>query len=127
MDRYYRTLYESLLDRRLTTSSKQALYLNLLFKSLKSDTNSARVKAFIKRIVHITSIHSPGFICGVLFLLAELTTSRPELKSLWSHKTSEISDEYDAKKRDPLYANAESSSLWELSPLLQHYHPTVQL
>ena len=85
-------------------SSKQALYLNLLFKSLKSDNNTARVKAFIKRIVHITSMHSPGFICGVLFLLAELTTSRPDLKSLWS-TTSQIS-EYDARKRDPLYASA---------------------
>src|SRR5579862_9047576 len=75
LDRYYRTLYESLLDRRLTTSSKQALYLNLLFKSLKSDTNTSRVKAFIKRIVQITSMHSPGFICGALFLLSELLAS----------------------------------------------------
>jgi len=71
-------------------------------------------------------MHSPGFICGVLFLLAELTTSRPDLKSLWSAKPSNLSD-YDSRKRDPLYANAESSSLWELSPLLLHYHPTVQL
>lgn len=70
-------------------------------------------------------MHSPGFICGVLFLLAELATSRPDLKSLWS-TTSQIS-EYDTRKRDPLYANADTSSLWELSPLLLHYHPTVQL
>jgi ribosome biogenesis protein MAK21 len=125
LDRYYRTLYESLLDRRLTTSSKQALYLNLLFKSLKSDNNTSRVKAFIKRLVQITSMHSPGFICGALFLLSELLASRLDLKSLLS-STSTIS-EYDAHKRDPLYANAENSSLWELSPLLQHYHPTVQL
>jgi ribosome biogenesis protein MAK21 len=125
LDRYYRTLYESLMDRRLVTSSKQALYLNLLFKSMKSDTNIARVKAFIKRIIQVTSMHSPGFTCGVLFLLAELTTSRPELKSLWAEST--VVSEYDPRKRDPLYANADSSSLWEISPLLQHYHPTVQL
>jgi ribosome biogenesis protein MAK21 len=113
------------MDRRLVTSSKQALYLNLLFKSLKFDSNIPQVKAFIKRIVQITSMHSPGFICGVLFLLAELTTSRPELKALWA-ASSDIS-EYDPRKRDPLYAKAESSSLWEISPLLHHYHPTVQL
>ena len=35
-DRYYRTLYESLLDPRLANSSKQGIYLNLLFKSLKT-------------------------------------------------------------------------------------------
>lgn len=125
LDRYYRTLYESLLDRRLMTSSKQALYLNLLFKSLKSDTNIPRVKAFIKRICQIASIHSPGFICGTLFLLAELTASRRELRSLWANSSQP--SEYDARKRDPLYANAEAASLWELSPLLNHYHPTVQV
>jgi hypothetical protein len=32
-----RTLYESLLDPRVATSSKQSLYLNLLYKSLKND------------------------------------------------------------------------------------------
>lgn len=125
LDRYYRTLYESLLDRRLTTSSKQALYLNLLFKSLKSDSNTARVKAFIKRIVQITSMHSPGFICGTLFLLSELITSRRDLKSLLT--ATSVPSDYDPRKRDPLYANAETSSLLELSPLLHHYHPTVQL
>ncbi|KAG8839027.1 hypothetical protein FRB91_007236, partial [Serendipita sp. 411] len=47
--RYFRTLYASLQDHRLATSSKQAMYLNLLFKSLKMDNNNARVKAFVKR------------------------------------------------------------------------------
>jgi ribosome biogenesis protein MAK21 len=83
------------------------------------------VKAFIKRIVQTTSLHNPGFICGVLFLLAELTASRRDLKTLWA-STTDTSD-YDSRKRDPLFAQAEESSLWELSPLLSHYHPTVQL
>jgi len=118
-------LYESLLDQRLATSSKQALYLNLLFKSLKADTNLGRIKAFVKRILQITSLQTPGFTCGMLFLLAELAASRPELRSLWS--VSSQSSEYDPRKRDPLFANAETSSLLELSQLLDHYHPTVQL
>ena len=37
VERFYRTLYESLLDPRLMTSSKQALYLTLLYRSLKND------------------------------------------------------------------------------------------
>ena len=48
-----------------------------------------------------------------------------ELRSLWA-KSSQPS-QYDGRKRDPLYANAEAASLWELSPLLSHYHPTVQV
>ena len=36
-ERFYKTLYESLLDSRLFASSKQVMYLNLLYKSLKAD------------------------------------------------------------------------------------------
>jgi hypothetical protein len=39
-------LYESLLDPRVATSSKQSLYLNLLYKSLKNDLN---VRALTRR------------------------------------------------------------------------------
>ena len=47
-DRFYRTLYESLLDPRLLNSSKQIMYLNLLYRSLKADVSIKRVKAFVK-------------------------------------------------------------------------------
>jgi len=71
-DRFYRTLYESLLDPRLVTSSKHAMYLNLLFRALKSDLSVKRVKAFAKRLLQIITLHQPPFICGVLYLLREL-------------------------------------------------------
>lgn len=35
--------------------------------------------------------------------------------------------EYDGRKRDPKFANASNSSLWEINEFLNHYHPTVQL
>jgi ribosome biogenesis protein MAK21 len=81
-ERFYRTLYESLLDPRIATSSKQAMYLNLLYKALKADLNMKRVKAFIKRLVQILSLHQPSFICGVLYLIRELETASPSLTSL---------------------------------------------
>ena len=34
---------------------------------------------------------------------------------------------YDPRKREPEFAHASSSPLWELLPLLSHYHPTVSL
>lgn len=34
---------------------------------------------------------------------------------------------YDGRKRDPQFANAAASCLWELAPLLSHYHPSVAL
>lgn len=72
IDRFYRTLYESLLDPRLLTSSKQALFLNLLYKALKSDVNLKRVKAFSKRLLQVVGMHQPSFACGALYLLREI-------------------------------------------------------
>ena len=71
-DRFYRTLYESLLDPRLLTTSKQAMYLNLLFRSLRADLHLKRVKAFVKRIVQLTALHQPPFACAALYLVKEL-------------------------------------------------------
>ena len=71
-DRFYRTLYDSLHDERLMTSSKQAMYLNMLFKALKADSSQARVMAFIKRLLQMLGIHQPPFISGALYLLGEV-------------------------------------------------------
>ena len=82
VDRFYRTLYESILDPRLVTSSKQALYLNLLYRALKNDVDVRRVKAFVKRLVQALSLHQASFACGILFLIAELHSSFPDLHTL---------------------------------------------
>jgi len=75
--RYYRALYAALFDSRLASSSKQAMFLNLLFKSLKADRDLIRVKAFVKRFLQVLSSGvgcqgEPSFICGGLFLLGEV-------------------------------------------------------
>ncbi|EED24119.1 CCAAT-box-binding transcription factor [Talaromyces stipitatus ATCC 10500] len=155
-DRFYRTLYESLLDPRVATSSKQSLYLNLLYKALKNDSSIKRVKAFVKRLVQVLGLHQPSFICGVFFLIRELEKTYPSLSSLIDQPEEDESDEeevfrdvpdekdqqgetakqaetttkkvingYDARKRDPQHSNADKSCLWELLPLLSHFHPSV--
>ncbi|KAL8945495.1 MAG: hypothetical protein Q9183_008069, partial [Haloplaca sp. 2 TL-2023] len=93
VDRYYRTLYESLLDPRLLTSSKQALYLNLLFKSLRSDLNIQRVKAFTKRLLQVLSMHQPSFACGALYMLRELEGIFPTLTPFIDDPEANESDE----------------------------------
>jgi len=152
-DRFYRTLYESLFDQRLITSSKQAMYLNLLFKALKADTNLRRVKAFVKRLVQVSTMHQPAFICGVFYLLSELESTFPSLRTMLDtpeageddeeemfrdvldeddgvNKAKRVAPEkamkdaedsaqklrnlYDGRKRDPEFANADKSCLWEI-------------
>lgn len=76
IDRFYRTMYESLFDIRLMTSSKQAMYLNLMFKALKADTQITRVMAFVKRLLQGLGMHQPPFICGALYCLGEVSFDR---------------------------------------------------
>ncbi|KAI1807335.1 CBF-domain-containing protein [Daldinia bambusicola] len=154
-ERFYRTLYESLLDPRLITSSKQALYLNLLYRSLKSDVDVRRVKAFVKRMLQVLNLHQPSFVCGILYLIIDLSTTFPDLKTLINEpeehdeaeatpgvasdapaemvvdgpesQTKKPEGVYDGRKRDPEYSNAHRSCLWELLPFLRHYHPSVDV
>ncbi|RYO98026.1 hypothetical protein DL766_006393 [Monosporascus sp. MC13-8B] len=81
-ERFYRTLYESLLDPRLATSSKQALYLNLLYRSLKGDVDVRRVKAFVKRMLQVLNLHQPSFVCGIIYLVIELSAVFTDLRTL---------------------------------------------
>jgi ribosome biogenesis protein MAK21 len=144
VDRFYRTLYESLLDPRLVTSSKHSLYLNLLFRSLKNDVDVRRVKAFVKRLIQVLSLHQPSFACGILFLIFELRTTFPDLHTLLDEPEdneddgeevyrdvrddaeeeaasqgppesgSKRTEVYDGRKRNPEHSNAHRSCLWEL-------------
>ncbi|KAJ3983091.1 CBF/Mak21 family-domain-containing protein [Lentinula detonsa] len=133
VDRYYRALYASLHDERLATSSKQAMYLNLLFKSIKNDAGNLeneRIKALVRRFVQVLVSGGNGateFIAGGLYLLGELFSSIPGLRSMITEVAKHEGEPYDSRKRDPQYAHASSSPLWELTPLLHHYHPTISL
>lgn len=149
-DRYYRTLYESLLDPRLVNSSKQGIYLNLLYKSLKHDIhNMPRILAFVKRILQVSSHWlNVAVITGMMFLLMELSKTYPQIVELMEaakdrpdFPTNEILEsgetkeegvkeeekEYDPKKRNPSYAHAENSCMWEMNHFTLHYHPTVAI
>ncbi|OBA23383.1 CBF-domain-containing protein [Metschnikowia bicuspidata var. bicuspidata NRRL YB-4993] len=141
--RFYRTLYESLMDPRLVNSSKQGIYLNLLFKSLKNDIqNIPRVLAFVKRILQICCHWvNVGAITGMFYLLMELSKTHPQILELMeaegarpenltsdSNVDTKVDDsEYDPKKRDPEYANAQKSSMWEIALFMNHYHPSVSI
>ena len=92
-DRFYRTLYESLLDPRLLTSSKQALYLNLLFRALRADLHVKRVKAFAKRLLQVVTMHQPAFACGALYLLRELEGVFSNLRTFLDQAEEGDSDE----------------------------------
>jgi ribosome biogenesis protein MAK21 len=104
VDRFYKTLYESLLDPRLISSSKHTLYLNLLFRAVRADLNIKRVKAFAKRMVQVITLHQPPFICGILYLLSELVETFPGLKSLLNES------EDDGQRDDEIFRDVPEDS-----------------
>ena len=152
-DRFYRTLYESLLDPRLLVSSKQVLYLNLLYRALKADLNIKRIQAFAKRLLQCVAMQQPAFACGIIYLLRELEgvfpglallidqpeedagvgkEQYPETPEAGKHTTESTSplishEGYDGRKRAPEHSNADRTCLWELDPFLEHFHPSVSL
>ena len=81
VSRYYRALYATLLDSRLHATRNQALFLNLLFKSLKGDPEQARVMAFVKRFCQVLASGFGGseFVAGGLWLLGEVCLPLPNL------------------------------------------------
>lgn len=166
-DRFYRALYSRIEDLASTGDSKQALLLNLVFKSMKADDSSRRVRAFSKRLLQTALKGSSGLSGSALVLLSEVlavkhpgmlkaATTVPEgddgeenFKDVVSESEAEPdadgdnSDEetatatetgkasetdpgnYNISAREPLHARAERSSLWELSALASHFHPSV--
>eukprot|EP00794_Sanderia_malayensis_P020332 gene20332-22332_t len=81
-DRYYRVLYEKLLDHGTKSSSKLAMFLNIIYKSIKADPSMNRIKAFIKRLMQMAAHEESAFICGLLYLISEILKARPGARSL---------------------------------------------
>lgn len=119
-DRFYRTLYDSLLDTRLATSNKQAMYLNLLFKAIKADPEPNRAKAFIKRLSQVLSAGmDPSFICGALYLLSELVKHVPGLNAMLTDP-EDGEPEHFVDARDPDDEEEEEKGAPASKPLVAH-------
>ncbi|XP_066234583.1 CCAAT/enhancer-binding protein zeta [Saccopteryx leptura] len=100
-NRYYAALYRKMLDPGLMMCSKQAMFLNLVYKSLKADIVLRRVKAFVKRLLQVTCEQMPPFICGALYLVSEILKAKPGLRSqLDDHAESDEEENFIDIKDD---------------------------
>lgn len=55
--RFYSALYKKLFDPKVNNTTHQAMLLNLVYKALLRDTESDRVKIFIKRLLQVLLKH----------------------------------------------------------------------
>jgi ribosome biogenesis protein MAK21 len=126
-DRFYRALYSKVADGDMFSGRQLTLFFNLLYKALKYDNKTERICAFLKRLVH-TALHLPSsIVCGVLFLLSEIISCRPEVNNEVEAAVSELM--FDPSKREPSAAFPGKvqleKTLWELSLFAYHFHPSV--
>lgn len=68
------------MDPELGNSTKQSMFLNLLFQSLKRDESLPRLRAFIKRILQVCLFSPAQLTCGLLYLVSEIFKLRPEAR-----------------------------------------------
>ena len=145
-NRFYRALYSTLSETALLHSGKHlTMFFNLLYKSIKYDTDANRVGAFCKRIA-ATTLHasSSAVSAASLFLINEICKTHPTL--LASFREVPVGEDalcyLDATKRDPrgaLVVSTDSMTSppsnqnklrrapgWELTLQLNHFHPTVR-
>lgn len=138
-NRYYRALYDSLLDNRLSRSSKLSKYMHLLLRSLAElKQDPATSLALSKRSLQVACNTSE---VGAVASLIHVATLAPHSSQLVQYEnknenSKEVvspeaqdseNDRYDPKKRDPRFAKAEKSQAWEALLLQRHFHPTVAL
>lgn len=128
-DRFYRALYSKIGVGDMFSGRQLTLFFNLLYKAMKYDDSTQRICAFAKRLMHTVIHQSQSIICGTLFLLSEIVKSHPEILTVGSDDAGEVSV-FDPTKREPRAAfdgkgASLSRSLWELSLLVQHFHPSV--
>lgn len=86
-ERFYSTLYKKLLDISgiSHSSAKQALFLNLVYKAMKSDTEVNRSLAFIRRLLQACAYLPSHLVCSILYLLSELFKNRPDIKQAFKN------------------------------------------
>eukprot|EP00762_Andalucia_godoyi_P004622 ANDGO_03607.mRNA.1 Ribosome biogenesis protein MAK21 len=124
-NRYYRALYDALLSEDFPAASHPSLLLNLVVRSIRSDSNNDRRLAFLKRLLIVSSLCPTNVLCGIVYMVHRIINEFPATSTLIKI-APDHSDEYDFWKRDPLFAKADCASLYELNLLDNHFHPTVR-
>lgn len=128
LNRYYKSLYEILLNKEVVNSKYLRDFLKLIIESLLFDTNSTRVTAFMKRLISVSYFAEPPFIACVLVIISQVLRNKNKLWKIIENPFNKINEnvKIDHSKRDPQYTNADEFPLFEIYILLNHYHPTIQ-
>ena len=129
---FFPKLY-SLLDRNILHVKYRSRFFRLLQTFLSSYLLPASmVAAFIKRLARLCLFAPPAGILIVLPMIYNLLRVHPSCirmihlqGAITPEDLNGMQDPYKFEEMNPEKSQAESSYLWELVALKQHYHPSV--
>lgn len=85
-DRFYIALYSTLFRNDLVYTNKYHLFLNLLYRALRDDSDVERSGAFLKRLLQVASYMPSSFAAASLYLASELIRRKFQLQVLVAGK-----------------------------------------
>jgi ribosome biogenesis protein MAK21 len=103
---YYTLLYNKMMDPDLKNSTKISIFLNIVLKSVKADTNMNRSKAIVKRLLQSCFMNGAAYTCSALIIVRSMMLTKPALRSLLTqsdefiHKGDNEEDEDEEKYFD---------------------------
>lgn len=124
---FYKNLY-AVLSSDFLHIEETARFFRLLELFMGSThLPAAIVASFIKRLGRLCLDAPPSGIISCVPFIYNLLKLHPTCSLLIHSKNANVDyvDPFDIQESDPAKTNAIGSSLWEISTLLNHYHPNV--
>lgn len=94
-NRFYTAFYRKLLDPQIGVANKRAVFLNLLYRVLRSDKSLTRLYAFVKRIFQIVAYFPASMSCATLYVVSQVLQTRKDLQMIVSSRYSAVKTEND--------------------------------
>ncbi|XP_043284070.1 CCAAT/enhancer-binding protein zeta [Venturia canescens] len=101
-NRFYTAFYRKLLEPQIGVANKRAVFLNLLYRVLRSDKSVTRLYAFMKRIFQVVLYFPASMACATLYVVSQVLQSRKDLQSIMQRG-------YKAIKQEEAVENKEES------------------
>ncbi|KRZ93788.1 Trehalase [Trichinella sp. T8] len=97
-DRFYRSLYRTMLVPELLSSSRcHAVFFHLLFKSMSQDFSDQRIRAFVKRLLQVCLMAPAPFICAALLVISQALHGR--LKRFVAIADQWVEDDHEEQEK----------------------------
>ncbi|KRZ76107.1 Trehalase [Trichinella papuae] len=97
-DRFYRSLYRTMLVPELLSSSRcHAMFFHLLFKSMSQDFSDQRIRAFVKRLLQVCLMAPAPFICAALLVISQALHGR--LKRFIAIANQWVEDDHEKQEK----------------------------